>query len=227
MPLPQIDAPTAAIIGGLAGFIADNATGMVQRHLDRQHEEKRRKIQWYEKTIKLAKEIKIQLIVFHTRQEIWSSTWDDGLPSGKKISDAVDSLSIEELVEGEVQIGDITLDAPITIEGRGPVREADFPREDLKRKMLEKVRTEKTSRKREIEDAVEEDMRYYRMELTKHFASSEVNLDDSLEEDIFFLLGRCFGLGNTGIVMEDMQEKMHETADELIETCRSEIEDLD
>lgn len=223
---PPIDAPTAALLGGVGGLIADNITGIIQRRLRRRNEEKDRQIEWYKTTIKIANEIKIFTVTHDTAQDIWASAWDETFPSEEEISETIDSMSIQEFLNSDVEINGIKVEREVSLENPSnrPISESDLPREETKEDILKQFEEEKFERIEEVRSETREDMEKYQIRLTEHLASHPASVPDHIHSDMINLLGICFSLSVFGEIEEDKYDRIHQTANSLIKGCSNELE---
>lgn len=225
-----IDAPTAAIIGGVvggaAGFAADNLTAVIQRRLRQQKEQLREEIAWYEETRQIAKEIQITAICHKSQQEIKMDSADSTMPTEEEIEEAVEDMTAEEFASGSVTIQG--QEYKFTPEGfdQFPRDQLDFHKEGLTDELKKEMESMRWNIENEIGEEIRSDMKDFQSRLTQHYASAPDDIDEELDEEITSILLFCFGGVVSEWVTDDRLEDLKESQNRVDSLCESKIEGL-
>lgn len=221
---PPIDAPTAALIGGLVGFIADNVTAFTQKVIDSRTKATREKVKWYEEMQRLAKEIEVLLASQNNLIRI-SENMDQALPSEEDIKKTIRETDLDQLKNETLEVGGYELELDIENKGR-PVTEPEL-RSEIEGQFLtvldNELRQEYDSTKDDIRQRLRRETETYFRGITEHYASCQFELNESVSESLSTLLNECFVLSITGGLSEEHEDDILDTIDCLVGSCDDEI----
>lgn len=218
--IPPIDAFTAALIGGVAGFFADNTTGVIQRHLAQRKKTINENIRWYEELIQITREIQIAAIINRRESDIEIT---DLVPNDEQADEFInDAIHWMNEVHGD--------------EYDHILEEQDFSFEEMVDKLfhseefrlLDKRLWMKSAEERlsKIGTIKESEMKEFYHRLKTHLAVGYDEISEEMGEPAEVLLVQCRVQSIFQRVSDESFEMIMDSGDELVDLCENELSDL-